>query len=208
MKQTHIFSIKISLIIYQYRQNSSNLCECTLFHRVRALQSVKQGCSCCVRTQEGDMRCSSTLCANTSRCPSGGWFWEQRPSMGHGCLWCSEVCEALLQGDTWTPVVGFSLWCSGVKAHQQKRDAGTGYGGRHSKASERGQSDDGNRFGAGTTRARTLLHTHTPPFTMSVCPEPLGPEVLLTVRPVPKYMINVWNYMGCHLWKYLNVQMN
>lgn len=161
MKQTHIFSIKISLIIYQYRQNSSNLCECTLFHRVRALQSVKQGCSCCVRTQEGDMRCSSTLCANTSRCPSGGWFWEQRPSMGHGCLWCSEVCEALLQGDTWTPVVGFSLWCSGVKAHQQKRDAGTGYGGRHSKASERGQSDDGNRFGAGTTRARTLLHTHT-----------------------------------------------
>lgn len=86
MKQTHIFSIKISLIIYHTGiLAQTKQLESLRMHIVPPSQSSAV-CSCCIRTQEGDMRCSSTLCADTSRCPSGGWFWEQRPSMGHGCL--------------------------------------------------------------------------------------------------------------------------
>jgi len=88
-----------------------------------------------------------------------------------------------------TPVVGFSLWCWGVKAHQQKR--GTAYGGRHSKASEREVRPMMETDLEQEPLGHEHCYTHTPLFTMSVCPDPLGPVVLLTVWPVPKYMINV-----------------
>lgn len=165
----------------------------------------KKTCNCCLWTQEGDRShtSSDTLIADAFK--NRGQAWTLRKFTYHTkefChLWIKLSCKSPLLDDTWTPFIEILavvlMW---KRAPARRRGMQVHVMERSTLRLQRGQTNDVKSLGAGTISGiETAAH-------ISAWTEALWPVVFLAEWPVSKYMIDVWHYMGCHLWKYLNEQ--